>query len=160
MVANGLLEISPDQANGGCPASRLQHLSPNLAALQAITTQKRLRRATPAMDERQLPGKVGGILDPRIHSLSTCRTVDMGCIAGQEHSACTIVGDFALINAKAGEPDRLRSYDAAGTTLVQNGLHLCQGWIGPLSIPDVGDDPVSALHDGKDCQHDHPRARR
>ena len=84
----------------------------------------------PAVDQRQLPGQIEGVLHAGIHPLPSGRAVDVGRVAGQKDSAMAIVGDFAFADAETGQPDRVACFEVSRPTLVELGLHVSQSRIG------------------------------
>ena len=72
-------------------------------ALALVGGEQRLLRISPE-HRRELPGQIDGIPDAGIHSLSADGTVNVRCIAEQEHVAPPEVGGDAMMHVIGGEP--------------------------------------------------------
>ena len=71
--------------------------------------------ALAANDHGELPGQIERILHSGVHALSAGRTMNMGCIACQEYTVGTIVGDLAAIARRAPSlRDAFEAHDGIG----------------------------------------------
>src|SRR3984957_651165 len=106
---------------------------------------------------REFPRQVEGILHAGIHSLAASRTVNVRRVSRQKDPAALVVGDLALVDVEGRQPDRVRNFDAARSTPVQDSLNIFEGGIGTGSIrvcrSTIGNDTITARRDGKNDQH-------
>src|SRR5262245_59824801 len=140
----------------GKSLSILQHLIADSAALDGVAFEQRFGAAEAALDEREFPSQVKGVLHAGVHALSAGGAVDMSCVAGQHHAGAAVVGHLTLIDMEIGDPYRIRKVEAVGTALVDTRLGVGQRglcfWSGGVGRPGVGNDAITVAGDGKDCE--------
>jgi len=92
VVAQFLQQAIFHDREGGEMAGIGEHLTADLAALDAVAAEQRFRVRQPAADQHQLPGEIERILHAGVHALSAGGAVDMDGVANQEHAAGSIIG--------------------------------------------------------------------
>ena len=75
----------------------------------------------------------------------------------KQHAALAVVGDFALVDAEVGEPDRIGDGDALRAALVELGLDVGERGVGRMDVvgrgAGVGDHAEAVVAHREDHEH-------
>ncbi len=87
MIADVLLHATTHDRSLRGFAGEFEEQLGDMAALDTVAAEQRLRLAEVARDQRKLPGEIERVLHAGVHTLTACRAVDVRGVSGNEDAA-------------------------------------------------------------------------
>src|ERR1700678_1719229 len=91
VISNRLLNIALQNEQRCCSSGCLENVFRDRAAFRTIAVEQGFRGAGATTDQGQFPREVKCVLHTGIHSLATCRAMDMCSIPSEKNTARAII---------------------------------------------------------------------